>query len=87
VVRFADGRVFSGVQARDLRMVDGLGSLEDAINEAAKLAGIPSPPGVIRPSRRFSVYDFVKNQLHLPVGTLALAPTLPAFRTLLFLMD
>jgi protease-4 len=87
VVRFADGRVFSGVQAKDLHMVDALGSLEDAINEAAKLAGIPSPPGVIRPSRRFSVMDFVRNQLSFRVGGFSLPPTLPAFRTLLFLMD
>ena len=87
VARFADGRVFSGVQARDLRMVDALGSLEDAINEAAKLAGVPTPPGVIRPSRRFSVMDFVRNQLRLPAAGLGLGPSLPAFRTLLFLMD
>jgi protease IV len=87
VVRFADGRVFSGVQAKDLRMVDELGGLEDAINEAAKLAGIPSPPGVIRPSRRFSVFDFVRNQVDFRLGGLSLTPTLPAFRTLLFLMD
>jgi protease-4 len=87
VLRFADGRVFSGVQAKELRMVDTLGSLEDAINEAAKLAGIPTPPGVIRPSRRFSVFDFVRNQLGLRLGGLTLAPALPGFRTLLFLMD
>ena len=31
VVRFADGRVFSGAQAKDLKMVDALGGLEDAV--------------------------------------------------------
>src|SRR5205823_2153711 len=51
VVRFADGRVFSGVQARDLKMVDMLGTLEDAVNEAAKLAGMSIPPAVTRPSK------------------------------------
>ncbi len=45
VVRFADGRVFSGQQAKDLKMVDALGGLEDAVLAAGKLAGLPSPPG------------------------------------------
>ena len=40
VVKFADGRVFSGTQAQDLKMIDTLGSFEDAVNEAAKLAGL-----------------------------------------------
>ena len=36
---FADGRIYSGQQARALKMVDELGGLEDAIEAAAKLAG------------------------------------------------
>ena len=44
VVRFADGRVFSGQQAKDLKMVDALGGLEDAVPAAGKLAGIASAP-------------------------------------------
>jgi protease-4 len=85
VVKFADGRVFSGMQARDLKMVDALGSLEDAVNEAAKLAGVPVPPGVIRPSRRFSLFDLLRSQLGVRLD--GLAPTLPALRTLLYVMD
>jgi protease-4 len=86
VVKFADGRVFSGVQARDLRMVDALGSLEDAVNEAAKLAGLSVPPSVIRPSKRFSIFDLVRSQVGLSLG-LPMTPGLPAFRTLLYMMD
>jgi protease-4 len=85
VVKFADGRVFSGMQARDLRMIDALGGLEDAVNEAAKLAGLAVPPGVIRPSRRFSVFDLVRSQLGVRLD--ALTPPLPTLRTLLYLMD
>ena len=84
VVKFADGRVFSGMQAKDLKMVDALGSLEDAVNEAAKLAGVPVPPGVIRPSRRFSFFDLLRSQLGVRLD--GLAPTLPALRTL-YVMD
>jgi protease-4 len=87
VVKFADGRVFSGVQAKDLRMVDMLGSLEDAVNEAAKLAGMALPPAVIRPSKRFSVFDLFRSQLGLRFGGFAVTPSLPTFRTLLYLMD
>jgi protease-4 len=87
VVKFADGRVFSGVQARDLKMVDSLGSLEDAVNEAAKLAGLPVPPAVIRPSKRFSLFDLVRSQLGFRLGGFTLTPSLPTFRTLLYLMD
>jgi protease-4 len=86
VVKFADGRVFSGVQARDLGMVDALGSLEDAVNDAAKLAGLAVPPAVIRPSKRFSIFDLVRSQVGLTLG-LPVTPSLPAFRTLLYMMD
>jgi protease-4 len=87
VARFADGRVFSGVQAKELRMVDALGGLEEAILAAGKLAGLPSPPAVIQPRRRFSIMDLLRNQLGAtPAGAL-LAPGLPAFKTPLYLMD
>jgi protease-4 len=87
VVKFADGRVFSGVQAKNLKMVDALGSLEDAVNEAAKLAGLPTPPTVIRPSKRFSVFDLLRSQLGFRLGSLGFPSSLPTFRTLLYLMD
>jgi protease-4 len=87
VTKFADGRVFSGVQARDLKMVDALGSLEDAVNAAAKLAGLSVPPAVTRPSKRFSIFDLVRSQLGFRIPGLVVAPAIPTFRTLLYLMD
>jgi hypothetical protein len=68
-------------------MVDTLGSLEDAVNEAARLAGLPVPPAVIRPSKRFSVFDLLRSQLGFRLGGLGLSPSFPTFRTLLYLMD
>jgi protease-4 len=41
---FADGRVFTGVQARDLGMIDEIGNLHDAIDRTAELAGIVGEP-------------------------------------------
>lgn len=42
----ADGRVFTGEQAKDLKLVDELGNMEDAIDDAARMAGIKGKPGV-----------------------------------------
>ena len=86
VVSFADGRVFSGAQAKALGMVDELGGLEEAINGAAKLAGLAMPPRVIQPRRRFSVMDLLRSQLGLGKAAVLL-PTLPAFKTPLYLLD
>lgn len=86
VIQFADGRVFSGAQAKSLRMVDALGGLEDAVNGAATLAGLPTPPNVIAPRRRFSLVDLLRNQLGLG-GEVVLRGSLPFLRTPLYLMD
>jgi protease-4 len=86
VLRFADGRVFSGAQAKALRMIDELGGLEEAINAAATLAGLGVPPRVIPPRRRLSIFDLFGGQLGLATGRL-IAPTLPVFKTPLYLMD
>jgi protease-4 len=40
VREFADGRIFNGEQARDLKLVDTLGTEEDARRLAAELAGL-----------------------------------------------
>lgn len=86
VAQIADGRVFSGAQAKGLRMIDALGGLEDAVNGAATLAGLPTPPNVIPPRRRFSVVDLLRNQLGLS-GEAFLRGSLPVLRTPLYLMD
>jgi protease-4 len=89
VQRFADGRIFSGTQAKELKMVDALGGLEEAVDAAARLAGLPTPPAVIPPRRKFSIMDLLRNQLFgTTAGTLlSTTPVLPAFKTPLYLMD
>lgn len=86
VLAFADGRIYSGRQARALKMVDELGGLEDAVEAAAKLAGIPGKPRVMYPRRRFSLRELLQNRL----GVVAATQVLPAFeslRTPLYLMQ
>jgi len=82
----ADGRIFSGAQAKANRMVDELGGFEDAINGAAMLAGLPAPPAVIMPRRRLSISELLRNSVRLP-GLAMLRPELPSFKTPLYLMD
>ncbi len=41
VLRLADGRIYTGAQARRLGLVDALGSLEQAVALARELAGLP----------------------------------------------
>jgi protease-4 len=53
VRKLSDGRIYSGAQAKDLGLVDQFGTLEDAIELAAKQAGVESGPAVYysRPER------------------------------------
>ena len=86
VLGFADGRVVSGQAAKEIGMVDALGGLEDAIEGAAQLAGLPKRPKLILPRRRFSLWNLLLNQLGWMGG-----PSLPAHlslgKTPLYLMD
>lgn len=48
----ADGRVLSGEQAKAAKLVDRLGNLQDAIEEAGRLAGIDGEPNVVLPPKK-----------------------------------
>jgi protease-4 len=48
----ADGRIFTGEEAVALKLVDSLGNLGDAVNVAAKRAGIKDDPSTVYPRRR-----------------------------------
>jgi protease-4 len=52
VAKLADGRVFTGEQALALKLVDEIGSLDDAVSAAGKLAGIRGTPGTIYPRKK-----------------------------------
>jgi protease IV len=44
----ADGRIYTGRQAKDLRLVDELGSMQDAITYAASTLGIVGKPKLVQ---------------------------------------
>jgi protease-4 len=46
VEKIAEGRVWDGVAARKLGLVDEMGTLEDAVAAAAELAGLPPDSGI-----------------------------------------
>ena len=53
----ADGRVFTGRQAKKLGLVDDLGSMQDAIKITADIAGIKGEPDIIQKKKKFSVLE------------------------------
>lgn len=64
VLAIADGRVFTGEQARALGLVDRLGNLEDAIEEAGKMANIEGEPKVVTPpKKRFSIFELLRGEV------------------------
>ncbi|MBI3755508.1 MAG: signal peptide peptidase SppA [Deltaproteobacteria bacterium] len=52
VKKFADGRIFSGQQAKDIGLVDDIGNFQDAIDIAASMASIKGKPIVLYPEKK-----------------------------------
>ncbi|HXV68513.1 MAG TPA: signal peptide peptidase SppA [Nitrospira sp.] len=60
----ADGRIFTGRQAKEAKLVDELGDLEDAIQLAADVVGIEGEPKVVEPRRRFSIRELLESKVN-----------------------
>lgn len=58
----ADGRVFTGRQALQLKLVDQLGDLEDSIAAAAQLAGMKGKPKVVKREKKLQFLDYFKEE-------------------------
>lgn len=60
VKKFADGRIFSGQQAKDIGLIDEIGNFQDAIDIAASMANIKGKPIVIYPEKRgIGLWDII----------------------------
>lgn len=58
----ANGRVFTGRQSLKLKLVDTLGTYEDAIKIACKFANIEGEPVIVREKQRYNVLElFIEN--------------------------
>jgi protease-4 len=58
----ADGRIFSGEQAKGLKLVDEIGTLEDSVKKAAELAGISGEPEVVSRKEKLSIMDALRSK-------------------------
>jgi protease-4 len=70
----ADGRIFTGRQAKEAKLVDELGDLEDAIQLAAEVVGIEGEPKVVEPRRRFSIRELLDSKLSMIFPKLDVQP-------------
>jgi protease-4 len=52
VTAVADGRVFTGVQAKRLKLIDEIGTLDDAVQYIAKEAKLKGKPKLVYPSKK-----------------------------------
>jgi protease-4 len=60
VREIADGRIFTGEQAKAMGLVDELGGLNDAVDAAAKMAGITGEPKLVYPEKKkVSLLDYL----------------------------
>lgn len=52
----ADGRIFSGEQAKSYGLIDSLGTYEDAVKITANLCGINKEPQIIKERPKFALF-------------------------------
>jgi protease-4 len=72
VRKLADGRVYTGQEAKADGLVDELGTYQDAIAAAAKMAGIEGTPKIVSPAKKnFSILDLILGDSR---SALALSP-------------
>ncbi len=76
VRKIADGRILSGEQAQEHKLVDRLGTLQDAIEEAGRQAGISGDPELLLPPKKKVNYldllvEGTENTFHGPLGLAA----------------
>ena len=87
VLGLADGRVFSGRQANELGLVDGLMTLSETIELAGRMAGLGTDPTIVRPREpTIDLFDLLGG---LSIGDArallgSLAPLRPGAPRLLF---
>jgi protease IV len=62
VVPIADGRIFTGAQAKKLGLVDRMGNLQDTIDFVAQEVKIEGKPNVLYPRKRVSIWDLLLNK-------------------------
>lgn len=61
LMKLADGRIFTGEQAKQVKLIDELGTYEDVIELTAKLANIEGEPIIVEEEKSFKrLLDFIE---------------------------
>lgn len=77
VLRYADGRVYTGQQAKDLGLVDLLGTYNDAIALAAQVIGLKGKPRLVTArKRRITLLDLLFGDIEEYITRLQTLPVL-----------
>jgi protease-4 len=71
----ADGRVFTGEQAKKLGLVDAMGNFNDAVERAGRLGGIQGTVKTVYPEKR--TFSLLKLLLGQDIGKNLEALTMP----------
>ena len=71
VEQLADGRIFTGRQAKSVLLIDEIGDLHDAIKLAGELSGIEGTPRVIETTKPFSLKEFLESSFLGGIRSLA----------------
>ncbi len=63
LAKIADGRILTGKEAKSLGLIDEIGNIDDAIEDAANMIGIKGRPLVITEKKRTSFFSWVNSRL------------------------
>ena len=75
----ADGRIFTGEEAKNLGLIDRLGNLEDAIEWAGRMGGIKGKiSAVYAPKKKFSILKFIAESSVKEIANMMINPSLYA---------
>jgi protease-4 len=70
VDKIADGKIYTGEQAKRLKLVDDMGTINDAVSLAAEKAGIKGKPDLVYyPKKKSQLLELLDSKVHIPVLT------------------
>ena len=74
--KIADGRVFTGRQAKEFDLIDNLGTFEDAIDLASELSGITGEPKIVNLKEKSSMFETFRDLIEkrLDINPFNLSP-------------
>ncbi len=68
--RVADGKIYTGEQALNLKLIDELGTINDAIIAAGELGGIEGKPEVVNfPKKKSKLFDLLNSKIDTNILT------------------